>query len=71
MECEGLIVVDGRVLGILPELANLQPSTNKRHFTSQLLTQFITPKTRSVELWIVDWSSGAATFEKVGAPQNP
>ena len=70
-ECEGLIVVDGRVAGILPELADLQPSTKKYHFTSQLHTRFITPKTRSVELWIVDWSSGTATFKKVNAPQIP
>jgi hypothetical protein len=70
-ECEGLIVVDGRVAGILPELADLQPSTKKQHFTSQLLTRFITPKTRSVDLWIVDWSSGTAIFKKVGAPQIP
>jgi hypothetical protein len=70
-ECEGLIVADGRVVGILPELADLQPSTKKQHFTSQLLTRFLTPKTRLIELWIVDWSSGTATFEKVGAPQIP
>ncbi len=70
-ECEGLIVVDGRVVGLLPELAALQPSTEKQYFTSQLLTRLITPQTKSAELWIVDWSSGTATFTKVAAPQIP
>ena len=69
--CEGLIVVDGRVLGILPELADMQPSTKKQYFTSALLTRYITPQTRSVELWLADWSTGAATFTKVGAPRIP
>jgi hypothetical protein len=69
--CEGLIVVDRRVVGILPELADLQPSAKKQYFTSALLTRYITPKTRSVELWIADWSTGTATFAKVGAPQIP
>ena len=70
-ECEGLIVVDGRVVGLLPELAALQPSTEKQYFTAQLLTRLITPQTKSAELWIVDWSSGTATFTKVDAPQIP
>jgi hypothetical protein len=69
--CEGLIVADRRVVGILPELADLQPSAKKQYFTSALLTRYITPKTRSVELWIADWSTGTATFAKVGAPQIP
>jgi hypothetical protein len=69
--CEGLIVVDRRVVGILPELADVQPSAKKQYFTSALLTRYITPKTRSVELWLADWSTGTATFTKVGAPQVP
>jgi hypothetical protein len=69
--CEGLIVVDGRIVGILPELADVQPSTKKQYFTSALLTRYITPQTRSVELWLADWSTGTATFTKVGAPQVP
>ena len=69
--CEGLIVVDGRIVGILPELADLQPSAKKHYFTSALLTRYMTPQTRSVELWLADWSTGTVAFTKVGAPRIP
>lgn len=67
-QCEGILVVDGTIVASIPELAGLTPSQQSRYFTTSLMTSFIKPSSSPPELWIVDWTTGNATFTRIGPP---
>lgn len=65
-DIDGLIVINGVVVGVVAELAGLRPSSNGSYFASVLLTEKIAPGNQEVELWTVDWSTQKPVFGRVG-----
>jgi hypothetical protein len=65
-DIDGLIVINGVVVGVVSELAGLRPSSNGSYFASVLLTEKIAPGNQTVELWTVDWSTQDPVFGRVG-----
>jgi hypothetical protein len=69
-KCEGLISVNGKFVGTLPELAGMTPQMGALPFSSSLMSRLIKPGNNTVELWVADWTTGSPVFSKVGIPQN-
>ena len=65
-QCEGLLVVDGEIVGSIPEIAGLKPSDKPAYFTTSVRTTNITSSSGPGELWIADWSSPTVTLRRVG-----
>ena len=68
--CEGLISVNGKFVGVLPELAGMTPAMSALPFSSSLMSRLILPGANSVELWVADWTSGKPVISRAGAPKN-
>jgi hypothetical protein len=66
--CEGLISVNGKFVGVLPELAAMTPQMGSLPFSSSLMSRLILPGVNDVELWVADWSSGKAKLIRIGPP---
>lgn len=69
-KCEGLISVNGKFVGVLPELAGMTPAMGALPFSSSLMSRLIMPGVNSVELWVADWTSGKPVISRAGAPKN-
>ena len=69
-DIDGLIVINGVVVGVVSELAGLRPSSNGSYFASVLLTEKIAPGNQTVELWTVNWSTQDPVFGRVGPPSK-
>ena len=65
-DMDGLIVMNGVVVGVVSELAGLQPASKGTYFASVLLTEEIVSSEQTVELWTVDWSTQKPIFGRVG-----
>lgn len=68
--CEGLIAINGRFVGVLPELAGMTPQMGALPFSSSLMSRLMRPGQNSVELWVADWSSGEPVLTKSGEPEG-
>jgi hypothetical protein len=64
--CEGLIAVNGRFVGTLPELAGMTPAMGALPFSSSLMSRYIQPGNNRVELWVADWTSSKPVMSRVG-----
>lgn len=64
--CEGLIAVNGRFVGVLPELAGMTPETSPLPFSSSLMTRYMKPGKNVVELWVADWTAVKPLLTRVG-----
>jgi len=53
---EALLVLDGKVFGVISELAGLKKGTTTE-FTSIPMSRLHTPGAHKVELWVVDWAN--------------
>jgi len=53
---EALLVLDGKVFGVISELAGLKEGTSTE-FTSIPMSRLQTPGPHTVELWIVNWAN--------------
>jgi hypothetical protein len=67
VRCEGLIAVNGRFVGTLPELAGMTPEMGALPFSSSLMSRFIQPGKNRVELWVADWTTDKPLLTRVGA----
>lgn len=68
---EGLIVVNGIVVGVIPEISGTTPEeTGGRYFNTNLLTRVMTPGAQKVELWIARWDGDAVELRVVGPPSR-
>jgi hypothetical protein len=67
-KCEGLISVNGKFVGVLPELAGMTPAMGALPFSSSLMSRLIRPGANTVELWVADWSGTKPLITMVGAP---
>lgn len=67
-QCEGLIAINGRFVGVLPELAGMTPQVGSLPFSSSLMSRLMTPGPNVAELWVADWTSGTPTLSLVGEP---
>ena len=65
--CEGLIAVNGRFVGVLPELAGMTPEVGPLPFSSSLMSRFMNPGKNTVELWVADWTTEKPLLSRVGA----
>ena len=65
-KCEGLIAVNGRFVGVLPELAAMTPQMGALPFSSSLMSRLMGPGANSVELWVADWTTGKPLLTRVG-----
>jgi hypothetical protein len=70
VRCEGLIAVNGRFVGTLPELAGMTPEMGALPFSSSLMSRYIQPGNNRVELWVADWTTGSAVLSLVGPARN-
>lgn len=62
---EALLVMDGKVFGVVSELSGLTAGSSKR-FVSIPLSRLHTPGRHKMELWIVDWvNPSAPVFARV------
>ncbi len=68
--CEGLLVVDGTVVGVFPELASQKPAGKPVYATTSVHTAPLDPSSASPELWIADWSRGTPLLLRVGLPES-
>ena len=66
--CEGLIAVNGRFVGVLPELAGMTPDVGPLPFSSSLMSRFMNPGKNTVELWVADWTTSKPVLSLVGEP---
>ena len=64
--CEGLIAVNGRFVGTLPELAGMTPAMGALPFSSSLMSRYIQPGNNRVELWVADWTNTKPVMSRVG-----
>jgi len=64
--CEGLIAVNGRFVGVLPELAGMTPEVGPLPFSSSLMSRYMSPGKNRVELWVADWTTGQPLLTRVG-----
>ena len=69
-KCEGLIAVNGMFVGVASELAGMKQAKSGQYFSSSLMTRLMQPGPTSVELWLVDWTTGKPVMRKVGPPRN-
>lgn len=67
-KCEGLISINGRFVGVLPELAGMTPQMGAVPFSSSLMSRLMNPGLNTIELWVADWSRGNPLLSKVGVP---
>jgi hypothetical protein len=65
--CEGLIAVNGRFVGVLPELAGMTPEVGPLPFSSSLMSRFMNPGKNTVELWVADWTTEKPLLSRAGA----
>ena len=65
--CEGLIAVNGRFVGVLPELAGMTPEVGPLPFSSSLMSRYMSPGKNLVELWVADWTTDKPLLTRVGA----
>ena len=68
--CEGLIAVNGRFVGTLPELAEMTPEMGALPFSSSLMSRHIQPGKNRVELWVADWTTDKPLLTRVGKPDS-
>ena len=68
--CEGLIAVNGRFVGVLPELAGMTPEVGPLPFSSSLMSRFMSPGKNLVELWVADWTTSVPQLSRVGISQQ-
>lgn len=66
--CEGLIAVNGRFVGVLPELAGMTPDVGPLPFSSSLMSRYMSPGKNTVELWVADWTTSKPVLSLVGEP---
>ena len=66
--CEGLIAVNGRFVGVLPELAGMTPEVGPLPFSSSLMSRYMSPGKNLVELWVADWTTEKPLLTRVGKP---
>ena len=66
--CEGLIAVNGRFVGVLPELAGMTPEVGPLPFSSSLMSRYMSPGKNLVELWVADWTTDKPLLTRVGKP---
>ena len=66
--CEGLISVNGRFIGVLPELANMNAQMGSMPFSSSLMSRSLRAGANTMELWVVDWTTRKPSYSRVGAP---
>lgn len=66
-QCEGLIAINGRFVGVLPELAGMTPEVGPVPFSSSLMSRFMNPGKNTVELWVADWTADKPLLSRVGA----
>lgn len=64
--CEGLLVVDGNVVGVFPELAGQRPAAKPAYLTTSVFTAPLTSRSSVAELWIADWSRRTPSLVRVG-----
>ena len=69
-KCEGLIAINGRFVGVLPELAGMTPQMGSLPFSSSLMSRLMRPGTNVVELWVADWTNGTPVLTKSGEPEE-
>lgn len=69
-KCEGLLVIDNVIVGVMPELAGAMPTKKRTYFTTSLMTSGLTSRSSEAELWIADWSLQEPQFFYVG-PSTP
>jgi hypothetical protein len=69
-QCEGLIAINGKFVGVVTELAGVYPSKSGKYFSSPLMTRLMTPGPTAVELWIANWTKTVPLFTRVGLPTN-
>lgn len=67
VRCEGLIAVNGRFVGVLPELAGMTSEMGALPFSSSLMSRFMNPGKNAVELWVADWTADKPSLTRVGA----
>jgi hypothetical protein len=65
--CEGLIAVNGRFVGVLPELAGMSSEVGPLPFSSSLMSRYMSPGKNLVELWVADWTTDKPLLTRVGA----
>jgi hypothetical protein len=68
--CEGLIAVNGRFVGVLPELAGMTPEVGPLPFSSSLMSRYMSPGKNLVELWVADWTTDKPLLTRVGTASN-
>ena len=69
--CEGLIAVNGRFVGVLPELAGMTPKMGQLPFSSSLMSRYMSPGKNLVELWVADWTAREPILTRIGMPNTP
>lgn len=68
---EGLLVVDGTIVGVMPELSGAGVSTGRGHyFNTNLLTRALRAGAHDVELWLADWGDVPVKLRRVGPPSG-
>ncbi len=66
--CEGLLAINGRFVGALPELAGMTPEMEALPFSSSLMSRHMKPGKNSVELWVAEWTTDKPLLTRVGDP---
>ncbi len=69
-KCEALIAINGKFVGVVPELAGMKPSSEGQYFSSSLMTRLMQPGQAQVELWIANWTKQTPVLTRVGLPRN-
>ncbi|MFM7262880.1 MAG: sulfatase-like hydrolase/transferase [Acidimicrobiales bacterium] len=64
----GLVVVDGRVVAVVPEIAGVGAGTHR--YRSILVPSVMTGAAMKPELWVATGSPGAPVLTRVGAPSG-
>lgn len=67
--CEGILVVNGIVVAVIPELAGTKPTTQPAYFTTSIATNYVTPRSSPPELWIVNWTTSTPVFTRIQLAQ--
>lgn len=67
---EGLIVVDGVIVGVAAEIAGRSPSTSPGFFWSTPNTRLIGPGNHRVELWTATWRGPVPKLRRIGPPRG-
>ena len=69
-KCEALIAINGKFVGVVPELAGMKPSSEGQYYSSSLMTRLMQPGQAQVELWIANWTKQTPVLTRVGLPRN-